>query len=96
MDYRIFADRVKIFDAYLVPKARFEPELNVIRYFHPTCRLWKRSIGSLRREWAAHTLAYNIGIKREQTADVDLDYEPRWYHNLLYGIVGTIALAFIK
>ena len=96
MDYRIFADRVKIFDAYLVPKARFEPELNVIRYFHPTCRLWKRSIGSLRREWAAHTLAYNLGIKRGRTADVDLDYEPRWYHNLLYGIVGTIALAFIK
>lgn len=96
MNYRIYGDRVKIFDAYLIPKDRFEPELNVIRYKEPKCRLWKRSIGSLRREWAAHTLAYNLGIKRGQTADVDLDYEPRWYHNLLYGIVGTIALAFIK
>ena len=96
MDYKIFGDRVKIFDAHLVPKARYEPELNVIRYYHPTCRLWKRSIGSLRREWAAHVLAYNLGIRRDKTADVDLDYEPRWYHNLFYGVAGTIALLFIK
>ena len=96
MDYRIFADRVKIFDAYLVPKARFESEMNVIRYYHPTCRLWKRSIGSIRREWAAHNLAYNLGIMRDKTADADLDYEPKWYHKLAYGVVGPIALWVIK
>lgn len=96
MDYRIYADRVKVYDAYLVPKDRYEPELNVIRYFHPTSRLWKRGIGSLRREWAAHTLAYSLGIKRDKTADVDFDYEPKWYHNLLYWVVGTVALWVVK
>ena len=96
MKYRIYGDRVKLFDSYLVSKKKFEIELNVIRYNHPTCRLWKRSIGSLRREWAAHNLAYFLGINREKTASVDLDYEPRWYHRLLYGVVGMVALLFIK
>ena len=96
MKYRIFGDRVKLYDSCFVPKARFEVELNVIRYNHPTCRLWKRSIGSLRREWAAHNLAYSLGIFQSRTESVDLDYEPKWYHNLLYGVVGTIALLFIK
>ena len=96
MDYRIYADRVKIFDAYLIPKDRFETELNVIRYFHPTCRLWKRSVGSIRREWASHVLAYSLGIRRDKTADLDLDYEPKWYHNFAYWVVGNIALLVIK
>ena len=96
MKYRIYGDRVKLYDSCFVHKGKFELELNVIRYYHPTCRLWKRSIGSLRREWAAHNLAYALGINRERTASVDLDYEPRWYHNILYGVVGTIALLVIK
>ena len=96
MKHKIYGSRVKLFDSYLVSKTRFETELNVIRYLHPTCRLWKRSIGSLRREWAAHNWAYSLGIRRDRTADVDLEYEPRWYHKFLYGIVGTIALLIIK
>lgn len=96
MKYRIFGDRVKLIDSCFVHKDKFELELNVIRYNHPTCRLWKRSIGSLRREWAAHVLAYNLGIRRDKTADVDLDYEPKWYHNLAYWVVGNIALWVIK
>lgn len=96
MKYRIYGDRVKLFDSCFVHKDKFEIELNVIRYNHQTCRLWKRSIGSLRREWAAHNLAYSIGIFQGKTESVDLEYEPRWYHNLLYGVVGTVALLFIK
>jgi len=96
MMHKIYGNRVKLFDSYMVSKTRFETELNVIRYLHPTCRLWKRSIGSLRREWAAHNLAYSLNIRRDKTESVDFEYEPRWYHKLLYGIVGTIALIIIK
>ena len=96
MKHKIYGDRVKLFDSYLVSKKMFETELNVIRYLHPTCRLWKRSIGSLRREWAAHNWAYSLGIRRDKTADVDFDYAPKWYHKLAYGVVGTIALWVIK
>lgn len=96
MKYKILGDRVKLFDSYLIPKARYEKELNQIRYLHPTCRLWVRSIGSLRREWAAHSLAYSLGIRREKTADADLNYEQSWYVKLAYWVIGTIALWVIK
>lgn len=96
MKYKIYADRVKLFDSYLVPKAKFSRELGSIRNLHPSCRLWKRSDRNIIREWAAHNLAYSLGINRAKTTDVDLDYEPKWYHNLIYGVVGAIALWVIK
>lgn len=96
MKYKIYGDRVKLFDSYLVPKKKFSRELGMIRNLHPSCRLWKRSEGNIRREWASHNLAYSLGINRAKTIDVDLDYEPKWYHNLFYWITGNIALLFIK
>lgn len=96
MEYKELPNRLKLLDSYLVEKARYEVELNVIRYNLPKCPLWKRSIGSMRREWAAHNLAYALGIRREKTADCDLNYEPKWYHKLFYGVVGTIALWLVK
>ena len=96
MKYKIYGDRVKLFDSYAVPKARFSKELCAIRNLHPTCRLWRRSEGNIRREWAAHNLAYSLGINQLRSADVDLEYEPKWYHDILYFIVGSIALLVIK
>ena len=96
MNYKIYADRLKLFNSHLVPKSDFEIELNVIRYMNPTCPLWQRTIGSLRREWGAHNLAYSLGIKRNKAADVDLNFEQEWYEKLGYFIVGSIALFVIK
>lgn len=96
MKYKIYGDRVKLFDSYLVSKKKFSRELGMIRNLHPTCRLWKRSEKNIIREWSAHNLAYSLCINRAKTTDVDLDYEPKWYHNLLYWITGNIALLFIK
>lgn len=48
------------------------------------------------REIATHTLMYNLNIKRDKTKDCDLNYEPKWYENLAYGVIGTIALWVIK
>lgn len=96
MRYKIHGDRVKLFDSYLVPKKKFSRELGSIRNLHPTCRLWHRSESSLRREWATHNLAYALHIRRSKTADCDLNYELKWYQNLAYSVVGTIALLFVK
>ena len=96
MKYKIYGSRIKLFESYLIPKANFQKELDKIRNLHPTCRIWKRSDGNIKREWAAHVLAYSLGIKRDKTTDCDLDYEPKWYHNLAYWVVGNIALWVIK
>ena len=96
MKYKIYGDRVKLFDSCLVSKKKFSRELGMIRNLHPTCRLWKRSEGNIRREWAAHSLAFNLGIRRDKTEDVDLEFEQRWWMSLFYFIVGNIALLIIK
>lgn len=96
MKYKIYANRIKLYNSFQIPKSRFSRELTMIRNFHPSCRLWNRSEGSIRREWAAHNFAYFLGINREKTSDADFEYEPKWYNNLLYGIVGSISLLIIK
>lgn len=96
MKYRIFADRVKLIDSYLISRKKMGRELQSIRNLHPSCPLWQRSEGSLKREWASHNLAYILGIRRSKTKDCDLNYIPKWYNNLIYGVVGTIALCVIK
>lgn len=96
MKYKIYSDSIKLFNSYLVPKGKFSRELNSIRNLHPNIPLWNRSNGNIRREWAAHSLAYSLNICRNKTADVDLEYDPKWYHNLAYFVAGTIALLVIK
>lgn len=97
MQYRIYGNRVKLFDSHLVPKDRFEVELNAIRYMHKDCPIWQaRSMASMRREWATHNLLYSLGIKLNKTAHCDLEFEQTWYNKLAYGVVGTVALLFIK
>ena len=96
MKYKILGDRVKLFDSYAVSKKTFTKELNSIRNLHPACLLWNRSESSLRREWAAHNLAYALGINRDKTKDADLNFEQKWYEKLGYFIVGSIALLVIK
>ena len=96
MKYRIYSDRVKLYWSCLVRKGEFGRELDGIRNLHPSLPLWRRSDGSLRREWAAHVLAYDLGIRRDKTADTDLEYEPKWWMSLFYFVVGGIALAVIK
>lgn len=96
MKYRIFADRVKLLDSYLVSKGRMQRELVAIRNLHPDCPLWQRTDGSLKREWASHNLAYALGIKRGKTKDCDLNYTLKWYLKFAYGVVGTIALWVVK
>lgn len=96
MKYKVLADRVKLIDSYLVPKSRFGRELVAIRNLHPDCPLWQRTDGSLKREWAAHNLAYALGIRREKTKDCDLNFTLPWYLKISYGVVGMIALWVIE
>ena len=96
MKYRVYPDRVKLIDSYLISKKKMGRELQSIRNLHPSCPLWQRTDGSIKREWAAHSLAYALGIRRSKTKDCDLNYEQKWYVKLAYGVVGTIALWVIK
>lgn len=47
---------------------------------------------SLVNEWACHNICYRLGIYKERTRDVDLDYGKPWYINILYNIIGMFYL----
>jgi len=97
MRYKVYPDRLKLYSSAVVPKSRYETELQRIRNLHPSMPLWmNRSTRSIKLEWATHTMLYNLGLWIDKTADVDLEYEPRWYKKLAYWAVGAIALSVIK
>lgn len=96
MKYKIYNDRIKLIGSHLVSKKNFFRELIQIGNLHPSCGIWKRSVNNIRREWAAHNLAYSLGIRRDRTADVDLNFEQKWYEKLAYFVIGSFALLVIK
>ena len=96
MDYEVSSNNIKLKSSYVVSKDDFEGELAAIRELHPDCLVWNRSIGSLKREWAAHNAFHALGLVRKQTADTDLNWPQPWFIRLGYDLLGRIAWPFIK
>lgn len=96
VEFKFFDTALKINNSHVVPKYLFREALESIKAVSEESPLWGRSTDSLCHEWATHNLAYALGVKREQTADVDLNIVQKWYEKLAYAVVGTIALMIIK
>ena len=95
-EYGYTRNNLHIDDSHEIGKRQFRSALCAIEERHPELYVWRRSEGSLRREWATHNLCYQMGYKRERTKDVDLNYPQKWYVTLAYAVVGTLALLIIK
>ena len=96
MQYSVSPASIQLKSSFAVPKGDFERELKAIRAAHPECLVWKRSLLSLKLEWAAHNAFHALGLVRRQTADTDLNWPQNWLVRVGYSIVGTIAWPFIK
>jgi len=94
--YSIATDNVHIVDSCTISKRDFGKVFKLLREKHPDCQVWQRSDGSLSREWAVHNACYDWNIRRSQTADVDLNYPQSFWEKLGYGVIGSIALIFIR
>lgn len=95
INYTITKDDLKIIDCYKEKKEKYQKDLNSIKAIHKDSDVWLRSMKSLVREWATHAFFYNIGYKREQTKDADLNYpcdKPEW----VYMVLGLLVWPFIK
>lgn len=94
--YTVGTNNIHIEDSAQIRKREFGPVLDKIAGLCPSCLVIKRrSRYSLKCEWAVHNLLYNLGVYRERTRDVDLDYpsdQPEW----LYKLLGSVALLIIK
>lgn len=85
----VTGSNINIKDSYKVTsKSEMKEMLYAIQHNHPECTSFKRSYESLMAEWRAHNRLYRWGIKRDHTADVDLNYPLKWYVELIYRILG--------
>lgn len=87
---------INILDSYCIKKKDFKWILEGFKKLLPGHPVWKRSMGSLRREWAVHNFLYMLKIKQEKTKHVFLDYPQPWYEKVGYFVLGLFSLLFIK
>lgn len=97
VNFKIFNNRVKIFDGWQIKKKNFADELINIYVLHPDCELFKtRTFLSMKLEWATHNFLYNLNILIKSTKDVDLNFNLPWYEKIGYTIFGSLFWIFIK
>lgn len=95
VDYTVTNNNVHILDSYKVRKRNMREVLEEIKSKHERETIvFHRSMFSLKMEWIAHNFLYNVGYKREQTGQVDLDNpcdRPEW----LYIVCGLLTWIFV-
>ena len=95
-DCSVTLNNIHMESSFQVRKGDFEGMLTALREQFPDSLVWNRSLGSLKREWAAHNALHALGVARKQTAHMDLNWPQHWLVRLGYAIVGTIVWPFIK
>ena len=63
---------------------------------NPSDPPWRRTLGSLEREWAAHNFAYRVGFLRSRARDVDLDNHAEGKGALGYFLKSAWSVIFHK
>ena len=92
MEIKIRKNTVQVTDSFEVSKKDFDGVIDQLLCID----ILKRSRKSLKYEWAAHNLLYNLGYRREKTGSVDFDFVQTKKDRIRFGILGWIALFFIK
>lgn len=85
---------IHIPDSYKVSKHSFKAVLATYVDIEATEVKAHRSLYSLKCEWAVHNALHSLGLWKERTKDVDLNYPCKWAW--AYVIIGTIVMPFIK
>ncbi len=96
MRYKILGNRIKIFDSYTMSKAEFSEALDEIQKLYPEHVAFRRTRRSMYLEWMAHNFLFRMGIRKDKSADVDLEYPQSWFKRLGYGILGIFGKIFFK
>ena len=94
--YTVTPTNIHLESSFKVHKKAFESELLAMREQHPDSLVWNRTIRSLKREWATHNAFYALGIFRERTAHMDLNWPQGRLFRIGYALIGTLVWPFIK
>lgn len=94
MNYTLTENNLHIEDSWQVSKRVMDSHLNLFKQRHPDSGVWQRSMFSLKMEWAVHNALYALGLFRNHTKDVDLNYPNKW--EWLYKIIGVLVWLFVR
>ena len=95
-DYIVTPNNIHLESSFKVRKEDFERALRAIRERYPESLVWNRSMESLKREWATHNAFHALGIFRNRTGHMDLNWPQSWLVRFGYALIGRIVWPFIK
>lgn len=97
VEYHVTDNNISIKDSYKVSKHDFRTVLNQINDDYPTNNVINnRSFKSMIKEWSAHNFLYMLGLWRNRTKTVDLNYPQKFKEKIVYFIFGWFCWLFIK
>lgn len=95
LDIKVEVSRfcVHIEDSYTVDKRSIMRDVikDLKNTFSATV-LTNRSTCSMVFEWVGHNNLYKLGLWRDHTKDVDLEWPQKWYDKLAWFLLGLIKL----
>lgn len=97
IDYHVSENNISIKDSYNVSKHDFKEVLNQIKDAYPTNTVINnRSFKSMIKEWAVHSFLYRLGLWKNRTKNVDLNYPQKFKEKIVYIVFGWLCWLFIK
>lgn len=89
-------NNIQIVDSYEVSKYRFDGIIERIKNGFPNHIVaLNRSNNSIKKEWAVHNLLYKLGLWRNRTQNLDINYPLSDFEKVIYNIFGHICLIFL-
>lgn len=94
MRYIVTLNNIRVEDGYEMPCRGMRSALEAIKANQPNNVTDNRSIYSLCCEWTVHNVLYRLGLFRERTKDVDMEYPCKleW----AYLILGSLIYPFAR
>ena len=96
VQYTITNTNLHIVDSYKLSKKVFRPTLDEIESQKPEYDVWKRSKCGMCLEIATHNALYSLGLWKERTGSVDLNYPQSFIEKIGYTVCGILVWLFIK
>ena len=94
MRYIVTLNNIRVEDGWEMPCRGMRSALESIKANQPNNVTDNRSIYSLWCEWTVHNVLYRLGLWRERTKDVDMEYPCKleW----AYLILGSLIYPFAR
>ena len=94
MRYIVTLNNIRVEDGWEMPCREMRSALEAIKENQPNNVTDNRSIYSLCCEWTVHNVLYRLGLWRERTKDVDMEYPCKleW----AYLILGSLIYPFAR